>query len=42
MQRGIEQLNGLSPFLYEETIKSLPLDQRIQKELYDFKQNKDN
>jgi transposase InsO family protein len=41
-QRGIEQLNGLSPLIYEETIKSLPLDQRIQKELYDFKQNKDN
>lgn len=41
-ERGIKQLGGLSPELFEKALKSIPLDQRRIKELYDFTQDKQN
>jgi putative transposase len=36
VERSIKQLGGLSPQMFEESLKSIPLDQRRTKELYDF------
>lgn len=36
-ERSIKQLNYLTPCNFESEIKSIPLEKRIQKQLYDFK-----
>jgi len=41
-ERGIKQLGGLSPELFEKALESIPLDQRRIKELYDFTKNNQN
>lgn len=36
-ERAVEQLGYLSPILFENSLKSIPLENRIKKEMYDFK-----